>query len=64
MQLRHDELALEMMRRNMRHQSPFKQPDISHLPNHKKFAVVDPVESLLDLKDRCVNCYNRIVEIR
>lgn len=61
MQLRHDELVLEMQRRNMRHQSPYKQPDVSYLPDHEKFAVVDITESLIDLKDRCVNCHNRIV---
>lgn len=60
MQTRHDELASEMLRRNMNHQSPFEQPDISYLPIYEKFAVVDINNSIQDLISRCPECAKRI----
>lgn len=52
MQRRHDELVKEMVQRGYNHQSPFFQPDVSHLP----LMVVDREESLRLLLDRCIEC--------
>lgn len=56
MQTRHDELAEEMLRRGMNHQSPFEQPDISYLPDFERNAVVDISVSMSDLIQRCPIC--------
>lgn len=55
MQARHDELAVEMKRRNYKHQSPYAQPDISHLPD----MTVDREKALLELRRRCAACRKR-----
>lgn len=60
METRHDELAAEMLKRGMNHQSPFLQPDISYLPTNEKNAVVDIQNSLNDLSSRCSECSKRI----
>jgi len=60
MQSRHDELAVEMLRRNMNHKSPFKQPDISYLPTNERSVVVDIQNSIKDLSNRCSECAKRI----
>lgn len=52
MQVRHDILAKEMLRRGYKHQSPFKQPDVSYLPEMK----VDSNKALKDLLIRCDSC--------
>jgi len=62
MQTRHNELAKEMLRRNMNHQSSFEQPDISYLPSNERYAVVDVNNSILDLMNRCPECKKRIKE--
>ena len=60
MQVRHDELSKEMVRRGFNHQSPFEQPDISYLPKHQRFAKVDLDISKSDLMDRCPECLKNI----
>lgn len=58
MKERHDEIALEMVRRKMNHKSPYEQPDTSYLPE----ANVDLEYNLIDLMCRCKECERRIVE--
>ena len=56
MEERHDLLAQEMLNRGYNHQSPYEQPDISHLPT----MIVDINKSLQDLCERCEECRERI----
>lgn len=60
METRHDALAEEMLHRNMNHQSPFLQPSIAYLPIAEQQAVVDVLNSLNDLSNRCPECKERI----
>jgi hypothetical protein len=60
MQSRHNELAKEMLRRGMNHQSPFEQPDISYLKDKERLANVDINNSLADLSNRCTECAKKI----
>ena len=54
---RHDELAVEMTRRGMNHQSPIDDlPDFSYLPTAHYEAKVDINNSIKDLKHRCIEC--------
>lgn len=55
MEFRHNELAQEMLARGYNHQSPFFQPDISHLPPMS----VNREESLAMLLERCYACKAR-----
>lgn len=51
---RHDELAKEMIRRGMNHQSPLPYlPDMPNLP-------INTVQSKKELARRCQNCRRRI----
>ena len=59
MQNRHDELAQEMIARGYNHQSPYAQPDLSHLSNSERFAKVDMEYNLKDLYSRCPECRAR-----
>lgn len=52
MEERHDQIAKEMLRRGYNHQSPYEQPDVSHLPE----MIVNIQESLDDLSNRCEEC--------
>jgi len=63
MEVRHDILAEEMLRRGMNHQSSFEQPDISYLPTAERYAIVDVQNSLNDLTNRCSECAERITKI-
>ena len=56
MKTRHDELADEIIRRGMNHKSPYELPDLSYLPDWDRYAMVDPVTSWNDLKNRCPHC--------
>lgn len=58
MEERHDELVAEMVQRGYNHQSPYEQPDVSHLPEMK----VNKIDSLYDLYHRCEECKRRIDE--
>lgn len=61
MKERHDELAEEMLRRGMKHKSPYEMPDISYLPEPQRNAKVDIKYNFLDLIDRCSECRERSV---
>lgn len=56
MKRRHDELALEMIRRGYNHQSPYEQPDLNHLIPEERYAKIDTLISIQDLMDRCPEC--------
>jgi hypothetical protein len=58
MQLRHDELAEEMLRRGFKHESPYEQPDITNYRHIK----VDKEKALSDLLNRCEECKKRLEE--
>lgn len=60
MKKRHDELAEEMISRGYKHQSPYEQPDLSHLTNEERYAKIDLNISINDLVQRCVECEKRI----
>ena len=59
-QSRHDELANEMIRRSMNHNSPIDVPDFSYLPREHYKAEVDVNVSIQDLYTRCDDCKVRI----
>ncbi len=56
MQIRHDELALEMLKRGYNHNSPYEQPDISYLKSDERYATIDKNISISDLTNRCPEC--------
>jgi hypothetical protein len=56
LEVRHNELAEEMVNRGYNHQSPLVQPDISYLPQHEREYKVDKEASLQDLLARCPEC--------
>jgi len=56
MEERHNELAQEMLRRGMNHNSPYVQPDLSHLSKHDRFGTVNVSVSIADLCYRCTAC--------
>ena len=53
---RHDQLASEMLRRGMNHQSPLAQPDISYLPAAQQQFKVDLIYNAALLMLRCPDC--------
>ena len=55
MQLRHDELVVEMLSRGYNHNSPYVMPDISYLGSDA-YVKVDRELSIKDLKERCPDC--------
>lgn len=57
---RHDELAIEMLARDMNHKSPYVMPCIKHLPIDQRQARVDIDVSIKDLIKRCPECKARI----
>jgi len=61
MKIEHDRLAAEMIRRGYNHKSPYDMPDISYL-GYKAYVKVDRGVSLMDLRERCVECRKRIEE--
>jgi hypothetical protein len=56
----HDALAEEMLRRGMKHKSPYEMPDLSYLPNEHRDARVDRAEALKLMAWRCPGCRERI----
>lgn len=56
MKSRHDELSEEMLKRGYNHNSPYEQPDLSHLSDNERYAKIDINISIDDLKSRCVEC--------
>ena len=61
MQKRHDELVLEMLKRGYNHNSPYEQPDLSHLKTEERYAKIDINISIKDLFDRCPECSRKIL---
>ena len=60
---RHDELAIEMLKRGMNHKSPInKLPDFSYLPQNHYNAKVNIENSIKDLKQRCNHCKELLEE--
>jgi len=59
MELRHDQLAKEMLRRGFNHSSPFIQPDLSYLEENERNAKVNINNSLIDLCPECKKNINR-----
>jgi hypothetical protein len=62
MELRHEEVIKEMIARGYNHQSPYVQPNISHLPVDQQNVKVDRHYNLQDLCNRCVDCKQRILD--
>jgi len=60
MQSRHDELAAEMVKRGMKHKSPYEQPDLSAYD--LTGFTVDQAEAILDLTSRCSACCERALK--
>ena len=60
MELRHNELAKEMTKRGMQHNSPYTMPDISYLKPIYRYAKVDLEISYIDLAERCEECKKRL----
>lgn len=60
MKTRHDELADEMLRRGYNHNSPYEQPDLSHLSYEERYAKADSEYNLSDLSARCPDCRKNI----
>lgn len=54
----HNELVKEMVRRGMRHHSPYRLPDLQYLPKKERTAKIELAISLRKLKS-CTNCLNR-----
>lgn len=61
MQKRHDELALEMLKRGYNHNSPYEQPDISYLNIKERYAKIDISISINDLINRCTECSKNLI---
>lgn len=61
MKQRHDELADEMIRRGYNHESPYEQPDLSHLWEGERNAKVDRNISISDLINRCPQCTKNLM---
>lgn len=60
MEIRHNILAEEMLRRGFNHNSPYIQPNLDYLNNNERYAKVDINNSLADLSNRCENCKKKI----
>jgi hypothetical protein len=60
MEIRHNQLAEEMIARGFNHNSPYELPDLSHLSNNELKAEIDIYISISDLSNRCPECHKRI----
>lgn len=61
MKKRHDELTKEMEKRfNKKYDSPYKQPNLNHLPRNQRYAKVDVDANLKELYNKCPECRKRI----
>lgn len=63
MEIAHNELAEEMIRRGYNHNSSYKLPDLSYLPDNQRYAKADAGYNIADLFDRCVDCYQRYLDM-
>ena len=59
MQMRHDELAIEMAKRGYNHNSPYQQPDVTYL---EVFPLPNIEANKEDLCTRCTECKQRIYQ--
>ncbi|MCA9387330.1 hypothetical protein KC669_04825 [Candidatus Dojkabacteria bacterium] len=59
METRHNELAAEMLRRDMTHQSPYTLPDLSKIPIHHRNYKVNVESAMVELHSRCAKCKHR-----
>lgn len=64
MKKRHDELALEMLKRKYNHKSPFEQPSLDKYDYNKINVTVDMNYNLNDLMNRCEDCKERILNLK
>ncbi len=60
MEIRHNELAKEMIARGFNHNSPYELPDLSYLSNAELNANINKPNSIRDLSSRCPECHKRI----
>jgi len=60
MKKRHDQLVEEMIRRGYNHNSPYEQPDLSHLAPKERFALINMDVSINDLMIRCPECAKKL----
>ena len=58
---RHDVLVEEMIRRDMNHKSPLKQPNFNYLPIKQINFKVNVNKNYKELVSRCNNCKNRMI---
>jgi hypothetical protein len=63
MMARHDALVEEMLARGYNHNSPYEQPDLSHLSHDERYAEIDIYLSIADLINRCPECSKRISDV-
>jgi len=63
---RHEELATEMVRREMNHKSEMREtdPDIFHLPIEFQYWEINKDSAMNDLLSRCPECRKRLGELR
>jgi hypothetical protein len=64
MEVRHNELASEMLRRGYNHKSPYSIPDLSYLNNEQRYFKVDRRKAIVDLHSRCEECRKLQGEIK
>lgn len=62
MEIRHNQLAKEMLSRGFKHNSPYELPDLSYLSNIELTAKIDKSNSIRDLSNRCPECHKRITD--
>ena len=60
MKARHDALVVEMIARGYNHNSPYEQPDLSHLKPEERYAKINLSTSVSDLMQRCPECAKRL----
>lgn len=63
MEERHNELVREMLRRGYKHNSPYKQPDVSYLGFEVLLCPFDYKSALEDLLNRCPECKKRFESV-
>jgi len=63
MEMRHNELVVEMYIRGYNHKSPYTLPDLSYLPDYQRNAKVNYEYNLADLIGRCPECAKRISQM-
>lgn len=59
---RHNELVDEMLKRNIKHNSPLPDYDIGYLTNAQLAHKIDSEKSLHDLINRCSGCKRKFLQ--